>query len=836
MSMARDLTVNETSSRVATKARHSKKIRLAVLSAAIAMSASQGLFAANGSWIGPGTAASLGGNNTWSVAGNWDTIPGSTAGAAGTSTDIAGFAGSPATITESSVVVDPNRNVAGFNFDVGSDNFAVGIAPLNPTDNYSNIPAQNTLYLSNGGVTQVPSSVTAITTVGTFSANVADIFAPIALNGNSYTFEDFAPQGVRAGLRVRNNVTPAPGVTGTVTVFLDGSQGSTSSSDTEMHGVISDSSTAVVSVVKNGPGTWEMDELGAFPNTYSGDTVINNGAIRTTSGSNDDGLGGLSAKSNYIINPGGLLKIGTGTVGVSTSFNTARSITLNDTGSLSPAKSTIAVILANNQGAALTVNNTTGAGLGSINLGLFLQGTTPMQGGITYVGNTSSGTFAIGASTAAALDLGTVLRPFNIGQGATSATTPGSFDLQVGEAITGGSATGGIVKQGPGYLRIGSPSAFVASPFTGKLEIQAGTVNISGDNGLTGLPDLVIDGGALNVNGGTGANQTFNTVTMSSGTIVAGSSSTSTVKALSFNLNVASPNTVASQVIFADSSAPASLTKTGDGKATLSGNSIYTGGTTISGGTLELGGGAGGSSNGIIAGNVNDNANLTFNRTSTIAFAGNITGNGSVAQNGPGQTTLSGANGYSGPTIVNSGRLILGATAQSPVLTGAGGAIVNAGTLEFDYSAGGPPSDPATQIQTLLHTTYTNNPNFSSGPIRTTNAPNLTRAIGWRDEPANSLLLVRNTYAGDTDLDGVVGITDFNVVAANFGKTGQVWTQGDSNYDGTVNLLDLNAVATNFGQPALSSPVVPLGTLVPEPASLGLIGLGVALGIRRRRR
>ena len=61
-------------------------------------------------------------------------------------------------------------------------------------------------------------------------------------------------------------------------------------------------------------------------------------------------------------------------------------------------------------------------------------------------------------------------------------------------------------------------------------------------------------------------------------------------------------------------------------------------------------------------------------------------------------------------------------------------------------------------------------------------------------------ILMRYTQAGDADLDGQVGMTDFNALAGNFGGSGMYWWQGDMNYDGIVNALDLNAIAINWGQ------------------------------------
>jgi hypothetical protein len=86
-------------------------------------------------------------------------------------------------------------------------------------------------------------------------------------------------------------------------------------------------------------------------------------------------------------------------------------------------------------------------------------------------------------------------------------------------------------------------------------------------------------------------------------------------------------------------------------------------------------------------------------------------------------------------------------------------------------------------------------------------------------------VLVRYTLSGDANLDGRTNALDFNALASNY---------GDFNYDGFVNTLDFNALATNFNTtPIPGAPV--LGTLVPEPASIGLFAL-CGIGLARRRR
>src|SRR5207237_2728443 len=93
-------------------------------------------------------------------------------------------------------------------------------------------------------------------------------------------------------------------------------------------------------------------------------------------------------------------------------------------------------------------------------------------------------------------------------------------------------------------------------------------------------------------------------------------------------------------------------------------------------------------------------------------------------------------------------------------------------------------------------------------------------------------VLVRYTYSGDANLDGVVTTTDFNLLAANFGGSGKRWFNADFNYDGSVNTTDFNLLASNFGQPAFadarSGASSTLGALVPEPTSFALLTCAAA--------
>ncbi len=108
----------------------------------------------------------------------------------------------------------------------------------------------------------------------------------------------------------------------------------------------------------------------------------------------------------------------------------------------------------------------------------------------------------------------------------------------------------------------------------------------------------------------------------------------------------------------------------------------------------------------------------------------------------------------------------------------------------------------------------------------------------FRGLPVDSTaVLVRYTFLGDANLDGLVNALDFNAVATNFGGSGKGWTDGDFDYNGIVNTLDFTQLASNFNlvlpSPAVESPV--LGSLVPEPSLLGAVTLACGLRMRRRR-
>jgi autotransporter-associated beta strand protein len=216
--------------------------------------------------------------------------------------------------------------------------------------------------------------------------------------------------------------------------------------------------------------------------------------------------------------------------------------------------------------------------------------------------------------------------------------------------------------------------------------------------------------------------------------------------------------------------------------------------------------------------------------SSNTQFDGAISGaGGSLVKSGAGSLVLGGNNSYTGVTTVQAGTLVLkGSGAQTPVLSG-GGADIKAGKMVLDYAGG---SDPIANVKTILGTGYASN--FTSGQIRSSNSPDAHKGIGYSDDTGSSQLSLMYTYYGDANLDGQVNSADFSVLAANFNASSDVlWQQGDFNYDGRINALDFNALASNFGATPIAS--LSLGTLVPEPGSIGLLVAAAAVWGRRRR-
>jgi autotransporter-associated beta strand protein len=223
---------------------------------------------------------------------------------------------------------------------------------------------------------------------------------------------------------------------------------------------------------------------------------------------------------------------------------------------------------------------------------------------------------------------------------------------------------------------------------------------------------------------------------------------------------------------------------------------------------------------------------LTMGGSSVVVAAGlsatidsSVGGTVGVALSGGGTLTLSGANYYTGRSVLQAGVLELGPSAQGPVLAG-DGADVRHGKMLFDYATTAP------DVLTPLRTSYNSTGQWTAGRFLCP-TKDATHGLGWGDDTVNKKVTVAYTLYGDSNLDSTVDGTDLNAVLSNYNSTGAVWSQGDFNYDGTVDGTDLNTALSNYNQH------LSVGAAVPEPSMLllavvGLLGLLAYAGRKRK--
>ncbi len=474
--------------------------------------------------------------------------------------------------------------------------------------------------------------------------------------------------------------------------------------------------------------------------------------------------------------------------------------------------------------------------------------------------------------------------PFALTLAGATPTITTNVNGTISAAIAGGA---GLTKSGSGVLTLSG-----ANTYTGGTVISSGTLvaDVNGNLGSSALPAdknlTILNGGTFQWTGvSSGFNRTFvlgagtATIQVDSGDALLANVAPSFTGSGARELVLAG-TTAGSPLggIIADGTGGAtSLTKNGAGLWTLNGANTYTGDTTINAGTLAVGTTVGAKIPTASTVRVNTGATLRIDNTSGQTI-GNLQdgtgGGGSVSMNVTGTTALTVQSGsFSGvlkdQTAVTKVLALTKTTAGTLTLTGTnntytGGTVVNAGTLLVNNVSGNGLGTGAVVVNTgtLGGSGFTSanitigdgtgtgdavlSPGNSPGVFTTTGSLTMLSDADFKFELNSGTLAADKVVANGVTLNSsaTFSFTDLGSGTITLGTPFVVIdnTSG-SLISGTFSNLADNSTFTsglNTYQASYTGGTgndLVLTTVVPEPSTLGLLGLGfTALWWRARHR
>jgi fibronectin-binding autotransporter adhesin len=477
---------------------------------------------------------------------------------------------------------------------------------------------------------------------------------------------------------------------------------------------------------------------------------LGTGAVLTNEGSISGGAGGASAAAGYGgaggagVSGGSLKVINSGLIlgGVDSSGGThANAITF--TGGVNTLEIDLGSTIIGNV-AAFSNADTLVLG-GNVGGTFAVSAIGPQYQGFGNFQKTAGGRWVLTGTTAAVtpwrVTSGTLSISNDASLGASSGTlTLDGGNLQVSDLLSNMSGRPIVLGAGGGAIDVANAFGIltIAQPIsgTGSLTTSENILVLTGENTYTG--GTIAEGTLLLGDGGT------------SGSITGDVAIAST---LVFNRSDA--------ITFAGNISGGGQVSTYGPMVVLTSNNTYRGGTSLLAGTLQIGNGG---ATGSIVGNVQSSpgATLAFDRSDSITFDGDISGAGSVAQNGAGTLLLSGGNTYSGGTTINAGTLSVSGDTNLGDVSGA---------LTLD---GGALQVTGTAFQSTARSVVLGN---SGGAFDITDAANiftvaqtLSGAGGLAKVGAGTLVLAgNNTYTGGTTIRGgtVQVVADANLGASS---------------------------------------------------------------------
>lgn len=543
-------------------------------------------------------------------------------------------------------------------------------------------------------------------------------------------------------------------------------------------GTINNTSGAAITLTNNNAQLWGGNftftgnsslNLGTGTVNLSGNrSIAVNGSTLTVGGVIADGASnfGLTKTGAGALTLSGNNTFGSGAAGLTLSGGT---LNLNDAGALGKGTFTIA--------GGTTIDNTSGAAITS-NVNNNLQA---WNGNFTFTGTNN-------------LNLGTG----NVTLSASPTVTVTGGNLTVGGALGGGNFS--LTKAGAGILTL---TGNIATG-SGGVNASAGTLSLSGVNTYTGNT-TVSSGATLNINSATAIGAASSILVINGGTIDNTSGSTKTLSnnnaqhwdgdftfsgtgALNLGtgavtlganrtLTVNGANALTVGGVIDDGASTFSLTKTGTGTLTLTGNNTYGGTTTVNGGTLGL----------------------NFSGTTNLANIINFSGNNSGLALGGGTLLLTGntskvnSQTFNG-TTVNSGASTITLTQNGATsLTIALGNItrVAGGTLNFST---------VTNNTTVMATTGTSN--STGGIIGPWASVGTTTSLNYAAVNSNGRIVTAGANGTTAATAGGTNLGSMTNAAVNYSTSANNTlsanrTGNTLRYTGGTTTTDISAATAN---------------------------------------
>ncbi|ECI4869191.1 AIDA autotransporter-like protein ShdA [Salmonella enterica subsp. enterica] len=509
------------------------------------------------------------------------------------------------------------------------------------------------------------------------------------------------------------------------------------------------------SLIKQGAGTLILNA----ENTYTGGTTISGGTLVAT---NVDALGSgdVTDDATLELNTGGtfdnaisgsgrVVKSGDDVLTLSGTNSYSGGTLISDgtlvasnVEALGTGDVTDNAVLELNTGGDFT-NNISGSGQveKSGDDALTLSGANSYSGGTLISGGT------LVATNVDALGTGDVTNNATL-----ELNTGGTFD----NAISG---SGQVVKSGDDVLTLSGANSYSGGTLISDGTLVASNVEALGTGDVTDDATLELNTGGDFINniGGTGRVEKSGdkTLTLSGRNTYTGGTLISGGTLVASNVEVLGTGDVTDNATLELNtggdfdnaiSGSGQVVKSGDKTLTLSGANSYTGGTTISGGTLLAS-----NVEALGTGSVTNNATLELNTGGDFDNA--ISGSGNVVKSGADTLALSGANTYTGGTLISDGTLV----ASNVEALGTGDVTDNAvlelntgGTFDNAISGSGQVVKSGDDTLTLSGVnTYTGGTLISGGTLVASNV----EALGTGDVTDNATLVL-NTGG---DFDNAIG-------------------------------------------------------------------------------